>query len=309
MSAVEGVRRRRGVHISTVATLLLRLPALAFSLAVLGLAAAAASGGSEYVALAVCVAFLLSGALTFLRPTEALLARVIFRVRRPTEDEARRLDHAWAEVTRAAGVDGRKYVLWIRDVDAVNAFATAGHTVAVTRWALWNLPPAHLTAVLAHELGHHLGGHAWATLLMYWYSLPGRFVIRVTYWCLVVASMATGLIGLAFGRPGMVRGPGIVQFLVALGVLGYLVYTVHPALLSLFAIPLLVAWFRRLAEKYADRVAADLGYGPALVQVFQGSLASGQGMARGIRGTLLASHPSHVARIKALEKRIGGAGG
>ncbi|MQA02417.1 MAG: M48 family metalloprotease [Streptosporangiales bacterium] len=116
--------------------------------------------------------------------------------------------------------------------------------------------------------------------------------------------MATGLIGLAFGRPGLIRRPGIVQLLVAIGALGYVAYSLHPALLTLFAVPLLVAWFRRLAERYADRVAADLGYGPALAQVFQASLAAGGGVVRGIRGTLPASHPSHVARIKALEKRI-----
>ena len=61
-----------------------------------------------------------------------------------------------------------RYSLWIQDSDDVNATPTPGHTVAVTRWALYTLPPAHLEAVLAHELSHHLGGRAWLSLLSFW---------------------------------------------------------------------------------------------------------------------------------------------
>jgi Zn-dependent protease with chaperone function len=40
------------------------------------------------------------------------------------------------------------------------------------------LSPVQLEAVLAHELGHHLGGHPWASLLRYWYSLPATYVFQ-----------------------------------------------------------------------------------------------------------------------------------
>ena len=56
----------------------------------------------------------------------------------------------------------------------LNAMAAAGHVVGVTTYSLNHLSSGNLAAVLAHELGHHTGGHAWAGLLGYWYSLPGR---------------------------------------------------------------------------------------------------------------------------------------
>ena len=42
---------------------------------------------------------------------------------------------------------------------------TPGQRSAVTRWAFYTLPPTHLEAALAHELGHHLGGGDWVSLL------------------------------------------------------------------------------------------------------------------------------------------------
>ncbi|WP_235967803.1 M48 family metalloprotease [Streptomyces mesophilus] len=52
--------------------------------------------------------------------------------------------------------------MWTEESQDLNAYAAAGHTVGVSRFALENLPSAQLAAVLAHELGHHTGGHAWS---------------------------------------------------------------------------------------------------------------------------------------------------
>jgi STE24 endopeptidase len=45
-------------------------------------------------------------------------------------------------------------------------------------------------------------------------------------------------------------------------------YTV--LMLSPWAAPLVVPWLSRMAEHYADRVAADLGFGVPLAEVFAG---------------------------------------
>lgn len=89
------------------------------------------------------------------------------------------IEPLWSDVTRAAGVDGTTFSLWMQDTDEVNAHAAAGRIVAVTRGSLRDQPPHHLAAVLAHELGHHLGGHARASLLSAWYAIPGRLVLHV----------------------------------------------------------------------------------------------------------------------------------
>jgi hypothetical protein len=56
---------------------------------------------------------------------------------------------------------------------------TAGNTVAVSHWSLYNLGSRHgrsphLEAVLAHELAHHLSMPRLVSLAIFWLSLPAR---------------------------------------------------------------------------------------------------------------------------------------
>ncbi|WP_406104658.1 M48 family metalloprotease [Streptomyces sp. NBC_01003] len=96
-----------------------------------------------------------------------------------TAQERQRLEPVWREVTARAGVDARTYELWVEDSDGLNAVAAAGHIVGVTRFAMSELPNGESAAVTAHELGHHVGGHTWSSLLGYWCALPGRIAWRV----------------------------------------------------------------------------------------------------------------------------------
>src|SRR5690606_36051606 len=97
------------------------------------------------------------------------------------------------QVCAQAGVRGDRYVLRVQRSNALNATAGAGHLVGVTVTAL-NLPPRYLEAVLAHELGHHLGGHAAIGLLHSWYSFPLRTVVRVATWVGRGATIATTVV-------------------------------------------------------------------------------------------------------------------
>jgi Zn-dependent protease with chaperone function len=285
--------------------LLAGVPWFLCSLFLLGLVAALAAASAsetvqEIVVGGVVVLFIASGVIVFLPRTEALFAVVLYRYRRPTEDEARYLGSIWNEVTTTAGVAGSGYSLWVQDSDDVNAFAAAGHVVAVTRWALRSLPRQHLAAVLAHELGHHIGGHAWAGLLTYWYSLPTRFVRRVFYLIAYVVGFAMSVFrgGIVLLAPAQ---------LLPLLVVAYAAYKIHPALLVLVVLPLLLAWFTRVGERYADRFAAKIGYGPLLIEVFDGWLRSGMDAARrrrGVRANVMATHPTCAARIRALQKYL-----
>ena len=112
------------------------------------------------LAILVIIAWILSGALVFHRPTESALARPLLHLRYPTPQERAKLEPVWREVTARAGVEGRNYELWVEDSDGLNAVAAAGHIVGVTRFAMNELPNGELAAVMAHELGHHVGGHA-----------------------------------------------------------------------------------------------------------------------------------------------------
>ncbi|MFL4489749.1 M48 family metalloprotease [Streptomyces sp. VTCC 41912] len=93
------------------------------------------------------------------------LARHLLNLRHPTPGELNRLEPLWREVTARTGVDGRAYELWIEDSDHLNSLAAASHILGVTRFSLERLSDGQLAAVLAHELGHHVRGHAWSFIL------------------------------------------------------------------------------------------------------------------------------------------------
>ncbi|WP_424184225.1 M48 family metalloprotease [Actinokineospora sp. G85] len=239
------------------------------------------------------VVWVLSGAVVFIPVVEGLLVKALLDVQEPSAREMAKLEPVWTSVCRAAGVSREKYRLWVEGSRGLNAFAAGGHTVAVTRAAL-DLPPHLLEAVLAHELGHHLHGHARVSLLGWWYELPARGVI------LLVGLVAKGVlaVGRFFARYG---GAAVVlaSVLLVLIMLAGVVW-LNPWLLLIPAMAPLVAFATRMGEYRADRAAAALGYGPALQDVLKGFLAAAGGDQRTIRARLLASHPAHVDRIRRL---------
>ena len=259
-----------------------------------------------------------SAALVAARPVEAGLARLLYRsLRRPRPAELARIAPALERVCRRAGDDPGRYMLRVEEKRQVNAFALGGHVLAVTRMSL-ELPDDLLEAVLAHELGHHRHLHPVAIILGWWYLLPFeagdrllRAIRRLTRWLARTFGRLndrTG--GLAGGR----APDGALGMLVLLAVLGVLVVagSVLVVGLGLLWLPLallvrlarvLAAALSRAGEHAADRHAAELGYGPGLVQVLALFLQVEQAQPRP-RGmaALLRSHPSSQARIDAIRR-------
>lgn len=314
---------RRGLHVSTVATLVLGIPTFIVSLIIVGSLTVFGTWGWI-----VFISWLLSGGVTLWRPAENVLVRVFSRLRHPTRDERERLAMAWRAVVDSAGITKSKYSLWIQESGETNALAAGGHTVAVTRNALEKLSPKQLEAVMAHELGHHLGGHAWVMQLMYWYSIPGRFTLSLTWplvqvasWLMKVTSRL--LIGTYHFISEVVRSlvpNGVIIMLAVRGIIWTIVWmiiipmiivlaatlavTLAPLALLVLIIAIILAWFNRLGEKYADQVAARLGYGTMLIQVLQdlSKQERDRNLAElGLTARLLSSHPPASGRIRALE--------
>jgi STE24 endopeptidase len=271
------------------------------------------------VALA-CGAWTLSAPLVLTRPVEALLARLLYHgLHRPDAADLARIVPALERVCRRAGADPSRYLLRVQEVRQLNAFALGGHVLAVTRAAI-DLPGDMLEAVLAHEVGHHRHLHPLAIILGWWYLLPFeagdrllRAIRRVTRWLARTfgrLSDRTG--GLAGGR----SPDGALGMLVLLALLGVLVVagTVLVVGLGLLWLPLallvrlakvLAAALSRAGEHAADRHAAELGYGPGLVQVLVLFLQAEQATPRP-RGmaALLRSHPSTRSRIDAIQQTL-----
>lgn len=300
-------RRRRVIDLSTAVTLLLGVPWMVLSLFVVAIVGLIV--GEAWVGW-IIGGWLLSGVLAFVRFTEDAVARVMLRMRKPTRAESQRLDAAWASVLRSAGVERNRYRLWVEDSNGINASASGGHIVGVTRRAVRSLPPRQLEAVLAHELGHHLGGHSWAALITYWYSIPARvlfaavravvrFLLAVASWVSIVGYLLgllfLVLLGLAYWNAARNSGSYITQFVMLGPVLA----------------PVVVAYFGRRSEMSADRTAAELGYGDDLLGVLTRWQHEGHDtvarQASAFR-RLFATHPLVATRIRALETFMSKAG-
>ncbi|WP_344216541.1 M48 family metalloprotease [Kribbella sancticallisti] len=246
--------------------------------------------------------WLLSGAVILWRPLEDIQAKLVFRLRRPTMVEESRLRPIWSSLAARAGIDGGTYALWIQETEEISAAPTVGHTVAVTRWSLYTLPPSHLEAVLAHELAHHLGGRSWLRLLGFWYSLPARGALAVMRLLLKLIK-AVPVLGCLIVGFFLVAYLGVI---VAMLMFNESLLTPLLYFTPLLAAPIL-AWLSRWNEQNADRTAAELGYGPKLVEVFYGWQVRGQDAGRPagtLRSDLLSSHPRVSERIRALEKLL-----
>ncbi len=293
---------QRGADATVVSQVLLHIPYLICSLAVVSALALGLLGPLGYL---VVLGWLASGALVFHRPTEGVLARHLFHLRYPTRDERQRLEPIWREVSARSGIDAHNYELWVENSGELNAYAAAGHIVGVTHYSLNQLPPRQLAAVLAHELGHHRGGHAWASLLGLWYALPARLV-----WALFRKVAAVAVRVAAF-----FSGLGALVVVCVLGsVLAAAVLTAWWIVLPMLAAPYLLAAISRRAELRADRHAAELGFAPALVDVLnalhaeeQAAIEQAVAMGRKAQGPgtvarLLSSHPDHYTRLHHLEE-------
>ncbi|MFD5317908.1 M48 family metalloprotease [Streptomyces sp. NPDC127098] len=284
--------------------MLIHLPHFLCSFFIVGAVAFAVFG--DVLGWLLTAGWVLSGGLVFHRPTERRFAHRLLKLRPPTAEEFSYLAPIWIEICKRAQVDHTVYELWIEESGEINAVAAAGHIVGVTRHSVTTLPPGQLAAVLAHELGHHVGGHPWAGLMGTWYALP----TRVTWFLLRLLTAAVFWIA----RKTFCLG-GFAVLFAMLVTFAAAVLTMPFVFVPMLLSPYILAAVSRRAELRADEKAAQLGFAPTLVEVLrQADLAerAARGSApRGRQGLierLLRSHPSAEVRIERLRRSVGPAG-
>ena len=301
-SRVHVAAHQRGADATAIGQLAVQVPGFLVSLAVVASFAVGILGTA--MGWLVILAWLASGALVFHRPTELAFARHVMKLRVPLAEERARLEPIWREVTARAGIEAHSYELMVENSTDLNAVAAAGHVVGVTTYALNEIPSSNLAAVLAHELGHHTGGHAWTGLLGYWYSLPGRIAWAFMRGIARIAIRVASVFSLA--------ATGMVYLFIGMFVIGGFVaawYITVPLVIA----PYLLAYVGRQGELRADRQAADLGFAPQLAQVLyhfqaQEDAVKAQAAAQGRKlkepgglARLLTTHPDNYTRLQALE--------
>lgn len=285
---------------STMTTLALALPSALYSLMCLAMAGNILGFGNvglRFLTWLLPLLWIVTGGFLFYPPVERVFVRSFMGVRKPTARELRSLQPIWARVTASAGADAGAFILGVQDSPELNASAAAGRSVAVTAGALEQLEGRHLEAVLAHELGHHLGGHPIAALWNYWVALPGRFfnhLVRRLYGffntILRIFSFRGWLFSVAF-----------------VAIMGIALLLSAPWLILVLLVPVGLAAASRASEVAADKIAVQLGYGPAMVEVLEifDSLEteSTGGPHRRFAGWM-ATHPSAGNRIQRIGRLL-----
>lgn len=246
---------------------------------------------------AVALGHLALGVVFFLRPVQRVVLARLMGTREPTPDEHARLDPAWRTVAQASRIRPDRFVLTVVDEEDINAFASGGHLLVVSSFAVSHLPTDELAGVLAHELSHHLGSHTVALTLAQWLSLPILLLARVGFFLQNVAQAASDTL--------MQRS----EVLVALGrLVAALLTAVSWLFLSgLIASQALANVVGRGAEFQADRRAVHLGFGRELSRALRRVIAAGH-VSRPATWLerVQASHPpalTRVARIDALMRQ------
>lgn len=219
--------------------------------------------------------------------------------RRPTPDEEARLMPLWNNVLSRVGKGKkRRYRLRITDDYRVNAAAGGGSLVIVTTRALTGLPDGQLEAVLAHELGHHVGFHPIMLLAQQWIARPLNWAAKLS---VVLHNVLAWLTRWNFNL--------FVQVILWVAIL-----IIRAALLALKVITQ-AAWFLlfylgRQAEHKADTVATKLGYGHELVNALvEIERQEGDSVAAGHQPRIPASsfwntHPPTSVRIAKIRKAM-----
>ncbi|WP_339154420.1 M48 family metalloprotease [Actinomadura luteofluorescens] len=219
-----------------------------------GLVAAVAFGAGTLWPLWGAVSVFAAWALLLLAPLSAARS---YGYREPDGDERARLEHAWRYVQQHAGVSGYRVV--IVESDGLNACRPSARTVAVTSHSARSLPPGHLAAVLAHELGHLQGWRAVPAFVHAQVTLPNR-TLR---WALRAAWAPIG--------PMWKRA---VEWHRPIGFLGvFLLAAVATVVTALVAVPAALAHAASLGarllsaggEARADAAAVRMGFGADLV--------------------------------------------
>ncbi len=232
------------------------------------------------------------GVLLFSKAIQRIFLSRLLEARKPSTLEAATLQQAWRRVAQANHISIDSFVLAVVDSNEINAFASGGHLVVVSSYAVNQLDQNELTGVLAHEISHHLGSHTVALTIAQWLSLPILLLARIGFILQRVAERISNTF-----KSG----------LNALKFIGLLISAALTVVSSLFVAALVVSQALSNAvghesEFQADRRAVRMGFGNELLIALKHVVDDSQNYDEQTSGALVVSaHPPVRERINRLE--------
>ena len=240
----------------------------------------------------------LLGAVLFWQPVQRVFLQRLIGARSPSREERARLHNSWSTVAQRNHIPPARFVLSVVDSDDLNAFATGGHLVVVSTWAIDNLTEDELTGVLAHELSHHLGMHTVALTVGQWLTVPIVLLARIGYQLQNVAQAAGDAIERRSTGAALV-GRTVAGLLTIVSWLFLATITVAQSIGNIVG---------KGAEFAADARAVEMGFGKQLMRSLRRVVESGRGeRASNWRDRLVSAHPparTRIARIDAHLRRM-----
>ena len=238
--------------------------------------------------------FLLGGGL-FLRPVQRLVLMRLLGARTPTRQENDSLQRAWHVVAQANHIPPGRFVLSVADSEDLNAFASGGHLVVVSSWAIANLSREDLSGVLAHELSHHLGMHTIALTVGQWLTIPIVLLARIGFYVQNIAHAATDTFTQGSSGASLI-GKTIAG---ALTIVSWV-------FLSMISISQVIGNATgKGAEFKADETVVNMGFGRELRNALRIVIAAGHGeRATHWRDRLVTAHPPARTRVARIEAQL-----
>lgn len=217
--------------------------------------------------------------------------------RPPTMVEWIRLEPLWNDVCERAQLHPDAYRLRMTDQSTINAFASGDSVVSMDQGMLGMVDGA-ISAVMAHELGHHTKRHIGGIVLAWWFAKPAQILLNLM---LLILSM---LLGAGRGCSGCI-GLMILFSLVAIVAVPTLVLY---ALLGLSTVLLRV--LGRKTEFEADQYAVDLGLGHEMANALRHleAMEPDQEVSRFSVDRLMSTHPPLGDRVRRVEKELAAVG-
>ena len=295
MARTDRLQRQRkidGYAVAAIAPVLALLPAWFIAVAAFWWVASQ----FFYVPFAVFAAlWLLCGGSLFIRPVQRIALQRLLGARTPTRTERDTLQRSWHIVAQANHIPPGKFVLAVSDSEDLNAFASGGHLVVVSSWAINNLSHDELCGVLAHELSHHLGMHTIALTIGQWLTIPIVLLAKIGFLLQNVAHAATDVFATRSSL-GSLIGKTFTGFITIISWLFLSVITVSQYIGNAIG---------KGAEFKADETAVAMGFGRQLLNALRIVVDSGQGE-RSAQWTdrLITAHPPARTRIARIDAQL-----